>query len=80
MSEDYDLPQRIRQLEGEVESLKAQCGIAMIDGYRKGRRAGLEEAALLVELEYAADKKQSDRLKQIARHIRNFSEDIRALT
>jgi hypothetical protein len=35
--------------------------------------AALEDAATLIELEYAPDKKAHDRLKQIARHVRNMA-------
>jgi hypothetical protein len=36
--------------------------------------AALEDAATLIELEYAPDKKAHDRLKQIAQHVRNLTE------
>jgi hypothetical protein len=35
--------------------------------------AALEDAATLIELEYAPDKKAHDRLMQIARHVRNMA-------
>jgi len=41
--------------------------------WKSAYRAGIEQAAQLVELEYAADKKMQDRLKQIASHIRDLS-------
>jgi hypothetical protein len=34
--------------------------------------AVLEDAATLIELEYAPDKKAHDRLKQIAHHVREL--------
>jgi hypothetical protein len=35
--------------------------------------AALEDAATLIELEYAPDKHAHDRLKQIARHVRSMA-------
>jgi hypothetical protein len=35
--------------------------------------AALEDAATLIELEYAPDKKAHNRLLQIARHVRNMA-------
>jgi hypothetical protein len=35
--------------------------------------AALDDAATLIELEYAPDKKAHDRLKQIAQHVRNMT-------
>jgi hypothetical protein len=35
--------------------------------------ATLEDAATLIELEYAPDKRAYDRLKQIAQHVRNMT-------
>ena len=72
-------PLRIEQMWSEAIKQAADSGFFDVflfaravetATYRAGAEAMRERAAQLLELEYAPDKKASDRLKQIAGHIR----------
>ena len=55
----------------QLQVMTARNGAEFL--WQTAYREALEQAAQLVELEYAADKKMQDRLKQIAGHIRDLS-------
>jgi len=59
--------ERDNELRREVEALATQR-----QGEGETRDAALEQAANLVECEYAADATQGRRLAQIAQHIRDL--------
>ena len=49
--------------------------LAFSEGYIAGQEHMREQAAQLLELEYAATHNMADRLKQVASHVRNLSID-----